>query len=303
MPSAMDNLAVFKNRWLAFLLLLPTLLVLGVFLYYPALQTLRLSLFRANFIFQTETFVGLAQFRQLLTDPAYYQSLLQTVVFCSLVVALGLTLGLGLAILVNQPIRGAAIYRSLLLYPYALSPAIAGTLWLFMFNPEVGLVNQILRSLFGIAPRWLDTPVLAFALVVFAAVWKNIGYNLAFYVAALQNIPGELLEAAALDGATPWQRFRHVTLPLLSPITFFLVFVNLTYSIFDTFSLVDILTGGGPTLDKTGITTFLIYRVYLDGFVNFQTGFAAAQAILMLVMVGAITVLQFRLGRGINYGA
>jgi len=299
----MDNLAVFKNRWLAFLLLLPTLLVLGVFLYYPALQTLRLSLFRANFIFQTETFVGLAQFRQLLTDPAYYQSLLQTVVFCSLVVALGLTLGLGLAILVNQPIRGAAIYRSLLLYPYALSPAIAGTLWLFMFNPEVGLVNQILRSLFGIAPRWLDTPVLAFALVVFAAVWKNIGYNLAFYVAALQNIPGELLEAAALDGATPWQRFRHVTLPLLSPITFFLVFVNLTYSIFDTFSLVDILTGGGPTLDKTGITTFLIYRVYLDGFVNFQTGFAAAQAILMLVMVGAITVLQFRLGRGINYGA
>ncbi|MBF6596409.1 MAG: sugar ABC transporter permease [Thermaceae bacterium] len=299
----MDNLAVFKNRWLAFLLLLPTLLVLGVFLYYPALQTLGLSLFRANFIFLTKTFVGLAQFRQLLTDSAYYQSLLQTVVFCSLVVALGLILGLGLAILVNQPIRGAAIYRSLLLYPYALSPAIAGTLWLFMFNPEVGLVNQILRSLFGIAPRWLDTPVLAFALVVFAAVWKNIGYNLAFYVAALQNIPGELLEAAALDGATPWQRFRHVTLPLLSPITFFLVFVNLTYSIFDTFSLVDILTGGGPTLDKTGITTFLIYRVYLDGFVNFQTGFAAAQAILMLIMVGAITVLQFRLGRGINYGA
>jgi sn-glycerol 3-phosphate transport system permease protein len=299
----MDHLAVFKNRWLALLMLLPTLVVLGTFLYYPALETLRLSLYRANFVFQTETFVGLAQFRQLLTDPSYYQSLLQTVVFCALVVALGLAFGLGLAILVNQPIRGAAVYRSLLLYPYALSPAIAGTLWLFMFNPEVGLVNNILRSLFGVAPRWLDNPMLAFSLVVFAAVWKNLGYNLAFYTAALQNLPGELLEAAALDGATPWQRFRHVTLPLLSPITFFLGFVNLTYAIFDTFSLVDILTAGGPTLGRTGITTFLIYRVYQDGFQNFQTGFAAAQAILMLVMVGAITALQFRAGRGINYGA
>jgi len=299
----MDNLAVFKNRWLALLMLLPTLVVLGVFLYYPALETLRLSLYRANFVFQTETFVGLSQFRQLLTDPSYYQSLLQTVIFCALVVALGLAFGLSLAILVNQPIRGAAVYRSLLLYPYALSPAIAGTLWLFMFNPEVGLVNNILRSLFGIAPRWLDNPILAFGLVTFAAVWKNLGYNLAFYIAALQNLPGELLEAAALDGATPWQRFRHVILPLLSPITFFLIFVNLTYAIFDTFSLVDILTAGGPTLGKTGITTFLIYRVYQDGFQNFQTGFAAAQAILMLAMVGAITALQFRAGRGINYGA
>ena len=299
----MDNLAVFKNRWLALLMLLPTLLVLGAFLYYPALETLRLSLYRANFVFQTETFVGLNQFRQLLTDPSYYQSLLQTVIFCTLVVALGLAFGLGLAILVNQPIRGVGVYRSLLLYPYALSPAIAGTLWLFMFNPEVGLVNNILRSLFHVAPRWLDNPVLAFSLVTFAAVWKNLGYNLAFYTAALQNIPGELLEAAALDGATHWQRFRYVTLPLLSPITFFLIFVNLTYAIFDTFSLVDILTAGGPTLGKTGITTFLIYRVYQDGFQNFQTGFAAAQAILMLVMVGAITALQFRAGRNINYGA
>ncbi|WP_165364008.1 MULTISPECIES: carbohydrate ABC transporter permease [unclassified Meiothermus] len=299
----MNALAVFKNRWLALLLLLPTLVVLGVFLYYPALETLRLSLYRANFVFQTETFVGLSQFQQLLTDPAYFQSLAQTVLFCALVVGLGLALGLGLAILANQRIRGAAVYRSLLLYPYALSPAIAGTLWLFMFNPEVGLVNELLRTWFGVAPRWLDNPILAFVLVVFAAVWKNIGYNLAFYTAALQNLPGELLEAAALDGATPWQRFRHIMLPLLSPITFFLVFVNLTYAIFDTFSLVDILTAGGPTLGKTGVTTFLIYRVYQDGFQNFQTGFAAAQAILMLVMVGALTALQFRLGRRINYGA
>ncbi|WP_026234612.1 carbohydrate ABC transporter permease [Calidithermus timidus] len=299
----MSNLSVFKNRWLAFLMLLPTLVVLGVFLYYPALETFRLSLYRANFVFQTETFVGLAQFQRLLGDPAYYQSLLQTLIFCVLVVSLGLATGLGLALLTNQPIRGSAVYRALLLYPYALSPAIAGTLWLFMFNPEVGLVNNLLRTLFGIAPRWLDNPILAFVLVVFAAVWKNIGYNLAFYTAALQNLPRELLEAAAIDGATPWQRFRYVTLPLLSPITFFLIFVNLTYAIFDTFSLVDILTAGGPTLGKTGITTFLIYRIYQDGFQNFQTGFAAAQAILMLVIVGALTLLQFRTGRRINYGA
>lgn len=294
--------AVFKNRWLAILLLLPTLVVLGLFLYYPALETLRLSLYRANFIFQTEAFVGLEQFRTLLGDPAYYQSLIQTVIFCGLVVGLGLAFGLGLAVLVGEPIAGAGVYRALLLYPYALSPAIAGTLWLFMFNPEVGVVNNLLRELFQAAPRWLDNPFYAFGLVVAASVWKNLGYNLAFYVAALQNVPKELLEAAALDGANPWQRFRHVTLPLLSPITFFLVFVNLAYAIFDTFSLVDILTKGGPVLGQTGVTTFLIYRVYLDGFENFQTGLAAAQAVLMLAMVGGLTALQFRLGRRVNYG-
>ncbi|MCL4454412.1 MAG: sugar ABC transporter permease [Deinococcus sp.] len=295
--------SVFRNRLLPWVLLFPTLVILAVFLYYPALETLRLSLFRANFVFQTSEYAGLRQFADLLKDPAYHQSLFQTLVFSALVVVLGLSASLSLALLANQKVRGARLYRLLLIYPYALSPAIAGTLWLFIFNPEVGVVNQLLESSFGIKPRWLDNPFLAFGLVVFAAVWKNLGYNIAFYLAALQNMPKELLEAAELDGATPFQRFRRVILPLLSPMTFFLVFINITYSFFDTFGLIDILTKGGPVYGNTGITTFLVYRMYLDGFENFRTGVAAAQAVLLLVMVGGITLLQFRTGRRVHYGS
>ncbi len=294
---------MFRNRLLPWVLLFPTLVILAVFLYYPALETLRLSLFRANFVFQTSEYAGLRQFADLLKDPAYHQSLFQTLVFSALVVVLGLSASLSLALLANQKVRGARLYRLLLIYPYALSPAIAGTLWLFIFNPEVGVVNQLLESSFGIKPRWLDNPFLAFGLVVFAAVWKNLGYNIAFYLAALQNVPKELLEAAELDGATPFQRFRRVILPLLSPMTFFLVFINITYSFFDTFGLIDILTKGGPVYGNTGITTFLVYRMYLDGFENFRTGVAAAQAVLLLVMVGGITLLQFRTGRRVHYGS
>lgn len=294
---------MFRNRLLPWVLLFPTLVILAVFLYYPALETLRLSLFRANFVFQTSEYAGLRQFADLLKDPAYHQSLFQTLVFSALVVVLGLSASLSLALLANQKVRGARLYRLLLIYPYALSPAIAGTLWLFIFNPEVGVVNQLLESSFGIKPRWLDNPFLAFGLVVFAAVWKNLGYNIAFYLAALQNMPKELLEAAELDGATPFQRFRRVILPLLSPMTFFLVFINITYSFFDTFGLIDILTKGGPVYGNTGITTFLVYRMYLDGFENFRTGVAAAQAVLLLVMVGGITLLQFRTGRRVHYGS
>lgn len=299
----MQENSVFRNRLLPWVLLFPTLVILAVFLYYPALETLRLSLFRANFVFQTSEYAGLRQFADLLKDPAYHQSLFQTLVFSALVVVLGLSASLSLALLANQKVRGARLYRLLLIYPYALSPAIAGTLWLFIFNPEVGVVNQLLESSFGIKPRWLDNPFLAFGLVVFAAVWKNLGYNIAFYLAALQNMPKELLEAAELDGATPFQRFRRVILPLLSPMTFFLVFINITYSFFDTFGLIDILTKGGPVYGNTGITTFLVYRMYLDGFENFRTGVAAAQAVLLLVMVGGITLLQFRTGRRVHYGS
>lgn len=299
----MQENSVFRNRLLPWVLLFPTLVILAVFLYYPALETLRLSLFRANFVFQTSEYAGLRQFADLLKDPAYHQSLFQTLVFSALVVVLGLSASLSLALLANQKVRGARLYRLLLIYPYALSPAIAGTLWLFIFNPEVGVVNQLLESSFGIKPRWLDNPFLAFGLVVFAAVWKNLGYNIAFYLAALQNMPKELLEAAELDGATPFQRFRRIILPLLSPMTFFLVFINITYSFFDTFGLIDILTKGGPVYGNTGITTFLVYRMYLDGFENFRTGVAAAQAVLLLVMVGGITLLQFRTGRRVHYGS
>ncbi|MBB6098893.1 sn-glycerol 3-phosphate transport system permease protein [Deinobacterium chartae] len=302
--AARADSAVFRGRWLPWLFLLPTLLVLALFLYYPAAQTLQLSVFRSNIVLGTEQFVGLENFAELLSSPVYHQVLLQTLVYCTLVVVLGLGIALGLAWLASRPIRGGRFYRLMLIYPYALSPAIAGTLWLFLFNPEIGLVNQVLQSVAGLKPRWLDDPILAFGLVTLAAVWKGLGYNVVFYLAAIQNLPREVMEAAEIDGATPVQSFWRITWPLLSPMTFFLLATNVVYALFDSFGLVDILTKGGPVYGQAGITTFLVYQLYLDGFTNFKTGLAATQAVLMLLLVGAVTALQFRLGgRKVHYGA
>lgn len=302
--SAQAEHATFRGRWLPWLFLLPTLLVLGVFSYYPAARTLRLSVFRANLIVGNEQYVGLANFAQLLSSPVYYQVILQTLIFVALVVVLGLTFALSLAWLASKPIAGAKFYRLMLIYPYALSPAIAGTLWLFLFNPEIGAVNTLLDALIGVKPRWLDNPFLAFALVVVASIWKGLGYNVVFYLAAIQNIPGDVLEAAEIDGASAWQSFWRVVFPLLSPMTFFLVFTNIVTSLFDSFGLVNILTRGGPVYGETGITTFLVYQLYEDGFRNFKTGAAAAQAVLMLLLVICIVAMQFRYSnRRVHYGA
>lgn len=296
--------ATFRNRWIPWLLLVPTLLVLGIFSYYPALRTLRLSVYRANIIVGNEQFVGLGNFASLLSSPVYHQVILQTLIFIGLVVTLGLLIAIGLAWQASKPVRGAALYRLLLIYPYALSPAIAGTLWLFLFNPEIGPVNHLLDTLFGVKPRWLDQPFLAFALVVTATIWKGLGYNIVFYLAAIQNLPAEVIEAAEIDGATPRQRFWQVALPLLSPMTFFLVFTNIVAALFDTFGLVDILTRGGPVYGQAGITTFLVYQLYQDGFRNFNIGAAATQAVMMLLLVICLISLQFRYGsRRVVYGA
>lgn len=302
--AATEQNAVFRGAGLPWVFLLPSLLILAVFIYLPALQTLRLAAYRANVILGTEQFVGLANFTELLLSPAYRQVALQTLVFTVLTVSLGLLSALGLAWLASRPIRGAQTYRLLLIYPYALSPAIAGTLWLFLFNPEIGVVNQILGSLFDVRPRWLDTPLLAFGLVTLAAIWKGLAYNIVFYLASIQNLPGDVLEAAEIDGATPAQAFWRVAFPLLTPITFFLVFTNIIAALFDSFALTDILTRGGPYSGNAGATTFLVYQLYQDGFVNFKTGVAAAQAALMLALVAFITWMQFRVGeRRVHYGA
>ncbi len=307
----MQENTVFKSRWTALLLLLPSLLILTFFLYYPAIQSFVVSLYRSNLILGTRRFIGWENFTDLFAGPLapmYRQVIVQSLIFSTAVVVLGLSVSLALALLANQPVRGARVYRLLLIWPFALSPAVAGTIFSFLFNPEVGTVNQILGATLGIQPRWLDTPVLTFMLVVAAAIWKNIGYNVVFYLAALQNIPGELGEAAAIDGAGAWGRFWSITLPLLSPMTFFLVFTNLTYSFFETFGMIDILTSGGPVgpapLDNAGLTTTMIYRLYTDGFGGSgNLGFAAAQGVVLLLTVAAITALQFRYGgRNVHYG-
>ena len=295
---------VFKGRLLPWLLLLPSLTVLAVFLYYPAVQTLRLSATASNLITGNARFVGWENFTDLLRDPSYVQSAALTLLFCALVVSLGLLVSLSLALLASSVRRGARWYRLALIYPYALSPAIAATLWLFLFNPEVGMVNTVLGDLFGIRPRWLDTPGLAFGLVVMAAVWKNVGYNVAFYIAAIQNLPKDVLEAARIDGAWGSRMFWRILFPLLSPMTFFLVFANLTYALFESFALVDILTKGGPVMGSGGATRFLMFRLYTDGIENYKTGFGAAQAVLMFLGVALITLAQFRFaGRRVQYGS
>lgn len=303
-PDTAEERAVFKGVALPWVFLLPTLLILAVFIYLPALRTLKLAAYKANVILGTERFVGLANFAELLSSPAYRQVALQTFVFMLLTVSLGLLLSISLAWLASRPIRGAKTYRLLLIYPYALSPAIAGTLWLFLFNPEIGVVNQMLEAAFHVKPRWLDTPALAFGLVTLAAIWKGLAYNIVFYLASIQNLPGDVMEAAEIDGASPAQVFWKVAFPLLTPITFFLVFTNIISALFDSFALTDILTRGGPYYHNAGITTFLVYQLYQDGFVNFKTGAAAAQAALMLALVAFVTWMQFRLGeKRVHYGA
>ncbi|MBW7915237.1 MAG: sugar ABC transporter permease [Trueperaceae bacterium] len=302
---------VFRSRSLPWLLLLPTLIILLVFLYFPVIQSFVLSLYRSNLFLGTQKYIGLENFGNIFTGvlaPGFRQVLLQTLLFSGVVVIAGLAVSLTLATLANQPVKGARVYRLLLIWPFALSPAVAGTIFLFMFNPEVGVVNQLLNATFGIKPRWLDTPLLAFAVVSMAAIWKNLGYNIVFYLAALQNVPAELGEAAQIDGATPLQRFFAITFPLLSPMTFFLFFTNLVYAFFDTFGLIDILTAGGPVgsppFDQAGVTTTFIYKVYQDGFGGAANlGFAAAESVVLLLLVGFITILQFRFGgRRVYYG-
>lgn len=295
---------VFKNRLLPWVLLMPTLFILLVFLYYPTLQSIVLSFYRSNLFLGTRKFIGLENYRNIFGGPlapSWYQALFQTLMFCVVSVSLGVGVSAVIANLANLPIRGIRVYRLLLIWPFALSPAMTGTIFLFLFNPEVGLVNDIFGFLFRLRPRWLDDPGLAFALVCLGAVWKNLGYNLVFYLAALQNMPKHINEAAEIDGAGGIRRFFAVILPYLSPITFFLIFTNLTYTLFEAFAIVDILTRGGPVgpepFDAAGVTTTLVYKVFQDGFGGSSNmGFAAAQSVLLIALAGVFTVLQFRTG-------
>lgn len=296
-----DDRAVFRRPVMAWALLLPTLVILSLFLYYPTIQTFLLSFYQVNFalIFADKIFVGLENYKTVFTDPVYRRVLLNTLLFSGSVVALSLATGLALAVLANQKVRGARVYRLLLIWPYALSPAVAGVIFLFLFNPQAGVVNYALGEVFGVRPDWLTDPRLAFLVVVLTAVWKNVGYNVVFYLAALQNLPGEVLEAALVDGATPWQRFFRITLPLLSPMTFFLLVMNSIYAFFDTFAIIDLITRGGPN----GATNTLIYSIYRDGFEFFNTGMAAAQSVVLFVGVVLLTMIQFRFGeRRVHYG-
>jgi sn-glycerol 3-phosphate transport system permease protein len=290
----------FRGWLLPFVFLAPTLIVLALFLYYPSLDTFRLSTLLARLGARRTAFVCVDNFTSLVSDGDYLNSFVITLLMSAAIVILGLTLSLGVALLAYQPIKGARIYRTLLIWPYAISPVVAGVIFLLLFNPTGGIINYALNNLFGLRIGWLNDPYAAPWAVIIASVWKSMGYNVLFYIAGLQNVPKDIREAASIDGANVAQRFFSVVLPLLSPITFFLVITNMTYAFFETFGTIDYLTGGGPL----NSTTTLMYNIYEVGISNNDLGKAAAQSIVLFALVIGLTVLQFRTSRNrVNYGA
>jgi sn-glycerol 3-phosphate transport system permease protein len=285
----MDKRVYYRSRWLPWLLLTPQLAVISVFFFWPAGQTLLQSLQQQDPFGTSVEWVGLENFSQLFADEGYLESFKTTALFSVLVASLGLSLSLLLAIFADRAGRAAMAYRSFLIWPYAVAPAVAGVLWLFLFAPSVGIVSWWLNQL-GFEWNALLNSRHAMALIVMAAVWKQLSYNFLFFVAGLQSIPRSLIEAAAIDGAGPWRRFWTIQLPLLSPTTFFLLVINIVYAFFDTFAIVDAATRGGPGKD----TAILVYKVYFDGFKAMDLGSSAAQSAVLMVIVIGLTVIQFR---------
>ncbi len=279
--------------------LLPTLLSLIVFLYYPATQIISLSLKLRRHPLPQERFVCLENYVNLAQDPIYQNSFIATMLITVAVVALAMSAALAIALLASQKVKYAGVYRTLLIWPYALSPVVTGVIFYTMFQQQTGLINYALQQTVGASPRWLTNPDLAPWVIVFASMWNILGFNILFYIAGLQNIPRDLMEAAEIDGANRVQRFLRMTLPLLSPFTFFLLVTNITYSFYGIYGAVDTLTSGGPPLGPGGrdggATNVLIYKLYQDAFSpGSPAGSAAAQAMILFLMVAIVTLIQFR---------
>ncbi|MFY7864400.1 sn-glycerol-3-phosphate ABC transporter permease UgpA [Roseateles sp.] len=285
----MEKRVQFNTSWLPWLLLMPQLLVITVFFFWPAGQAILQSLQRQDAFGMSTEWVGLENFRDLFNDASYLASFKTTAVFSLLVASIGIAVSLLLAVMADRVVKGAGFYKTLLIWPYAVAPAIAGVLWLFMFAPSIGVVSYALNAL-GIPWNHLLNSNHAMTLVVMAAVWKQISYNFLFFLAGLQSIPKSLIEAAAIDGAGPWRRFWTIVFPLLSPTTFFLLVINVVYAFFDTFGIIDAATHGGPGKD----TAILVYKVYYDGFKAMDLGGSAAQSVVLMFIVIALTVVQFR---------
>ena len=281
---------IFGNKGLPYLLLAPQLVITAIFFLWPAGQAVRQSFLREDAFGLSTTFVGLRNYRALLDSPEYLGALKVTVVFSIATVVLALGIALILALAVDRMLRSAAPYTTMLIWPYAVAPAVAGILWWFIFNPAIGILPFVLERVWGYDWNHNLTGSDAMILVVVAAVWKQISYNFLFFVAGLQSIPTSLREAASIDGAGPFKRFWSITLPLLSPTTFFLLVVNVVYTLFDTFAIIDATTGGGPAQ----ATTILVYKVYDDGFVGLNLGSSAAQSVILMIIVMALTFIQFR---------
>jgi sn-glycerol 3-phosphate transport system permease protein len=279
------------HRLLPYLLILPSLAVIVVFLVYPFLQSVQESFF-ATTPFGTKTvYVGLRNYERLFASPDFRTSALVTLLFAAFVMVVGLSVSLGVAHLLNQRIRGQGFYQIALIWTYALSPAVAGAIWALMFAPATGIVPFVVARLSGgYLMNWMTNGDLALLVVSAAATWKMLGYNIVFFLAGLQNIPEEFVDAARVDGAGPWRTFWDITFPMLSPTTTFLLFVNMIYAFFQVFGLIDIMTHGGPG-DATNI---LIYKLYRDAFLYLNTGAASAESCIVFVVISVAAMIQLR---------
>ena len=280
---------VFRSSWLPYALVLPQLIITVIFFIWPAGEALWYSLQNLDPFGLSSHFVGLDNFVQLFQDSYYLDSFYTTMIFSGLVAGSGLLVSLFFAALVDYVVRGSRFYQTMLLLPYAVAPAIAAVLWIFLFNPGRGLITHVLEE-FGYNWNHAQNSGQAMFLVVFASVWKQISYNFLFFFAALQSIPRSLVEAAAIDGAGPVRRFFFISLPLIAPVSFFLLVVNLVYAFFDTFPVIDAATGGGPVQ----ATTTLIYKIYREGFAGLDLSSSAAQSVVLMLLVIVLTVVQFR---------
>lgn len=293
----MEKRVVFRHRTLPWLLLAPQLVITLVFFFWPAGQAMWQSFRMEDPFGLSSQFVGLANFADLFASDDYLASFRTTALFSSLVAVGGLAISLLLAVMADRVVRGAALYKTLLIWPYAVAAAVAGVLWLFLFSPSVGILAVAMME---IGLHWnprLDGED-AMALIVFASIWKQVSYNFLFFLAGLQSIPKSLIEAAAIDGAGPIRRFWSIVFPLLSPTSFFLLVINFIYAFFDTFAVIDIVTQGGPGR----ATDILVYKVYNSGFKGLDLGASAAQSVILMLIVIALTAIQFRyIDRKVNY--
>ncbi len=294
----MSPRVVFPNKVLPYLLVAPQLAITLVFFYWPASQAIRQSMLKEDPFGLKSRFVWFDNFERVVSDPNYLNSIKVTAIFSISTAALSMSLALLLAVMAERVVRGKDLYRTLMIWPYAVAPAIAGMLFLFLFHPSLGNIAFLMRR-WGIDWNPLLRGDQAMILVICAAAWKQISYNFLFFVAGLQSIPKTLIEAAAIDGARDTKRFWTIVFPLLAPTTFFLLVVNTVYAFFDTFGIIHAVTGGGPGKS----TETLVYKVFNDGFVNLILGDSAAQSVILMVIVVALTAAQFRyVERKVHYG-
>lgn len=280
---------IFPNKGLPWLLIGPQMIVTAVFFLWPSAQAIWTSFRREDPFGLNTSFVGLSNYGRLFESGEWLEAAGRTAVFAVSVTALSMLAALTLALAANRVLRGSRIYTTLLVWPYAVAPVVAGVLWWFLFNPTIGILPLALSAL-GIDWNHRVNGDHAMILIVIAAAWKQVSYDFLFFLAALQSVPKSLIEAAAIDGAGPFRRMRDIVLPLISPTTFFLLIVNINYAMFDTFAIIDATTSGGPA----GATNILVYKVYADGFLGLNLGSSSAQSVVLMLIVVALTFVQFR---------